>query len=284
MDSDFANYGKYSDFVFFTGHGDSYGNLCLSEYTDPSPEYLNKISANWNNIGSAWNGYDDTTYHDFEWAIFAACNVLQRNGWGTPLAYGGHHIFGYRGVSSENYDLYVIDGFMCRILGNGYTPQKMITAWKNANIAWDEINWAITGHKNNENDYIHGIQTGATPDVSGTGDIYHWYSGGGFYLSVPKSTSDETIIGDSKKLGKLTVVPEKINSYQLINSLLKKHNLKKVSSNNMEIYSDNDASLIFYPSGAVSFEREGSNQSISINVEEDFHKSLKQPRFPKLIG
>ena len=125
------------DLLYFTGHGSSNGSLALQKYkkqNKPEGSY-----ANWDTIGTSW--FDK----DIELAIFAACDVLQRNSWGEVLGGGAHHILGYRGLSSEGQDKAIIATFLKKVTAGN--PVKVIDAWRFANVEYNEFDWAITGHK-----------------------------------------------------------------------------------------------------------------------------------------
>ncbi|MFD2170397.1 DUF6345 domain-containing protein [Tumebacillus lipolyticus] len=268
-DTDFVNYGNKSDILMFTGHGSILGRLCLAQYrtTNPNPR-INYVD--WNTIGSQWIGWDDTVDHDLEWAVFMSCDDLVQNGWGRTLANGVHHIFGYKGISYETKDDSVINSFQIRFMGINRTPETMINAWINANVLCQEPNWAITGHKGNERDYFHFVSTGATADISGTSDIYHWSGAGSYYLDVSKSGSMiKDVEEKNRPLGKLKIKHEKLDYTKLLDKIFK-GKFKELGGSEFGsiVYSDGLSDLSVYPSGAILFETRG-NSLESVNFGEE---------------
>lgn len=166
--------GSGSDLIYFTGHGATSGELCLSKYGND--ENSNREYCDWNDFEEDWNV-------DVEWLMFMCCNVLQQKEWGSILSSGAHLIFVYVNPSHDYTDEDVIEDFIDRATGEGeYNPVKLRIAWKNSNRNYDEDAWAITGHYGNRNDYFPGIEDGATSDIEGLDDIYHWNEEDSYYL------------------------------------------------------------------------------------------------------
>ncbi|MWC29658.1 hypothetical protein [Paenibacillus sp. MMS18-CY102] len=265
--SDFTN-AKSDDVIYFTGHGSTNGSLALKAYAGNNAPVNSYV--NWDTIGSSWKGWDNTDSEDFEIAIFAACNVLKKNSWANVLSYGGHHLLGYRDPSNENTDLSIIGSFYNKATGaTGGAPIKIIDAWKYANTDYSEYDWAVTGHKNNENDYFY-VSSGMTADQSGTSDIYHWYNGGGFYLSVSSLATSPLDSDESSKLKESVVLKkENIDIDRIAQNLMKMQSLKqKINRSNNSVYTDGASTLIEYPSGAINYYREMSEKPIGFSPDE----------------
>lgn len=248
---------KTDDIVYFTGHGSTNGGLVMADQT-----YVN-----WSSIGTAWNS------NDFEIAIWAACNVLLRNDWGKVLSGGGHHILGYRDISDEGMDKAVIGDFYSKALGSvGTSPLKIIDAWKVANTTYDELDWAVTGHKGNENDYFY-VSTGMTSDITGTTDIYHWKNGGGYYLSL--SANPDKQANESVKTGR-KLKKESFDVASLAANVLDASRTTTRAINGEDrVYTDGRNNIIVYPSGAALYYREILNQPIGMTREEALKQSEK---------
>ncbi|MCP1123682.1 DUF6345 domain-containing protein [Bacillus sp. 3103sda1] len=282
--TDFTNFGNQSDILYFTGHGNSTGQLVLSEGTNPNATgYEYNLVANYNRVGGDIKGYTDYENEDAEWMIFAACSVANQTNWGRQLTNGLHHIFTYHNVSSDGVDSSIIDNFIDRSFGTGgYTATTMFSAWMNANRMYSEYDWAIIGHNNNKGDFVHGIKTGATSDIMGTSDVYRWkgttsgYSSTDIsgYLKSGNSLHVDTTQEELKALEqnykyKFKVKPEEINEKEILHNLLgDNYKTTKKAVKKLDVLSSEQGTVELYDNNSFVFSRDIQFKPISKEPEE----------------
>lgn len=285
--SDFTKYGNQSDILYHTGHGMENGYLALRDYGYSGGSSLRQF-AYYNQVGGDIKGATDTPYEDAEWMIFATCSALEKMLWGKQLANGLHHFFGYHDVSLDYTDNKIIDNFINRVFAkNGYTGETMFSAWMQANNMYSEHDWAIIGHNGNKNDYMHGVKTGATADITGTADVYRWkgynpypgsrgyeeanissYLKSGSEINEPATDAEVEQLNQKYRV-KFKVRPEKLNMKTITTNLVGQ--VKKTANNGYnrsKVYQGQNGTLEVHKDNSFVYSRQIVFEPITESQEE----------------
>ena len=277
-------YGNESDITYITGYGGTSGSISLTEFGDPNGSYLREY-INYNLVGGdgKLKGGPDGPGQDAEWFIFASCHSLVQKKWAEQVSNGVHLLLGYNNLSADKVDTQIIDNFLDRVWGSGFrSPETIYSAWINANRAYNEYDWTIIGHQNNRMDYIHGIETGLTPDQKSNLDVKRW-SGNGTTgieiedLSYYTKTSKE-LNGTSPEVQKLLEIKYdkkiKVKQEKINTNFVKKNILGENSSdyydetNKVKVSSNSNGTFEEFSNGAFLYSREISNEIILKEINQ----------------
>lgn len=290
--TDMTKYGNESDITYVTGHGASNGDIALKEY-DWGNFHGIRSYINYHHVGNSGQlsgGNPDGPGQDAEWFIFATCDSLEQSYWAKQVSDGVHYLFGYRGLTDDYTDTQIINQFLDRAWGTGWrTPETVYSSWINANRAYGEHDWSIIGHQNNRMDYLHGIETGITPDQTSNTDVKRW-SGGGSSTNIQtedlsyyaKSINDievnelEMVTLEEKYKQKIKIKREKIKVEEIKNNLLGEKNKggydNKTKTN---VFSSKKGNLEIFKDNSFIFSREMNNDVID-KKEDDVLKEITE--------
>lgn len=283
--TDMTKYGNESDILYITGHGGSNGDIALKEYNWGNFHGLRSY-VNYHHVGNTGQlsgGNPDGAGQDAEWFIFASCESLDQKYWARQVSDGVHYLFGYRGLSSDYTDTSIINQFLDRAWGSGWrSAETVYSSWINANRAYGEHDWSIIGHQNNRMDYLHGIESGLTPDQTSNSDVKRW-SGLGSSSSITTEdlsyyaknindieTSDsEMELLEGKYKQKIKTKREKIKIKDIKESLLG----VKVqggfdNESKTSVFSSENGNLEVFKDNSFIFSREINNEEISKSQNE----------------
>lgn len=193
------NGSNQADFLYWSGHGLSEGNLSYwdgNNYQGYSPGFIG-----YEQVGSTIQSWNSTGYYsntewnaDLKWAILAVCNQFTnystRQAWGRTLL-GSHNrahiVMGYAQTAPVGPTDYQILDKWAEYLENDH---PILNAWILANIDKGKTYAAAIAHYSNRNDKIDNVSSNSSPQ-SYPNLKYYCGSITGNSLS-PQNNHDET--------------------------------------------------------------------------------------------